>query len=145
MSDRIGRAVLGFVAGALAVLTFHQGIIGLLHATHVIDFTAYSMSPVPPFGVPRVFDLAFWGGAWGVLYGLVSPGLPGPEWLKGIGLGVAANLVAWFVIAPLRGQPLIHGWAARPIELGLLINCFWGLGVGLIFPSMIRGGRLARA
>ena len=32
MSDRISRAVMGFIAGALAVLTFHQGIIGLLHA-----------------------------------------------------------------------------------------------------------------
>ena len=145
MSDTISRAGLGFVAGALSVLTFHQGMVGLLNATHVIASAPYQMSPVPPFGVPRVFDLAFWGGAWGVLFGLLARYVPASDWLKGLGLGLLANLTAWFVIAPLRGHPMIYGWAAQPIMIALLINCFWGLGVGLILPSMLGRGRLARA
>jgi hypothetical protein len=143
MSGMTSRVVLGFVAGALSVLTFQQGMIGMLHATHVIDWGAYPMSGVPPLGVPRVLDLAFWGGAWGVLFALVAPRLPGSDWLKGIGLGIAANLVAWFVIPPLRGQPVVHSSTA--IELGLIINCFWGFGVGLILPSLVWRGRMARA
>ena len=31
------------------------------------------------------------------------------------------------------------------IELGLIINCFWGFGVGLILPSLVWRGRMARA
>jgi hypothetical protein len=145
MSDAMSRAIMGFIAGAVSVLTFHQGMIGLLNALHVIQFAPFPMSRVGPLGVPHVFDLAFWGGVWGVLFGLVAPRLSGPEWLKGIGLGVAANLVAWFVIPPLRGAPIIHGWQVRPIVDGLIINCFWGLGVGLILPSFLGRGRLARA
>lgn len=143
MSGMTGRAVLGFVAGALSVLTFHQGMIGVLHATHVIAWRPFPISRVPPFGVPLVFDLAFWGGLWGALFALVAPRLPGTHWVQGIGLGIAANLVAWFVIPPLRGHPVTHN--AREMGVDLIINCFWGLGVGLILPSLVWRGRLARA
>ena len=56
------RLLWGFVAGFLATLVFHQ--IGLL-LCHAVDLTPgmpWNMTPVPPFGAPRLIQLAFWGG-----------------------------------------------------------------------------------
>ncbi len=74
------RAVLGFLAAALAVLTFHQGMILVLHFTPVpgiqIAGWPYSLAPIPPLGVPQVLNLCFWGGLYGLAFGLIYPRLP---------------------------------------------------------------------
>ncbi len=74
----MGRTILlGFAAGLLAVLVFHQGTAVLLHLlttkAHVaagvfgrVPFP-YRTAPVPPFGVPAAASAAFWGGVWGIL------------------------------------------------------------------------------
>ena len=145
MARAPGRAVLGFIAGALAVMTFHQGIIGALHAAGVIGFAPFPVDPTGPLGVPRIIDLCFWGGVWGILYGLLLPWLPGSDWLRGIGLGIVAGLVGLFVVEPLKGVPIANNLVADRIVLSLVINGFWGLGVGLILPGLLYGRRLARA
>src|SRR5687768_2489127 len=59
--------VVGFVAGALAVLLFHQGAAALLHALELTRRAPYSMAATQPFGVPQLWSIAFWGGVWGLL------------------------------------------------------------------------------
>lgn len=145
MAGALGRAVLGFIAGALAVMTFHQGMVGVLHAARIVSFAPFPTDSVPPLGIPRIVDLCFWGGVWGVPFGLLLPWLPGPDWLRGIGLGVLAALTAWFVVAPLKGAPIADGWAVDRLVLSLVINGFWGLGVGLILPGLLSRRRLAHA
>src|SRR5258706_13887623 len=61
------RFVLAFLAGFVATLTFHQAVLWLFHAMHQTDRTPWLMTGVPPFGVPAVISLAFWGGGWGVI------------------------------------------------------------------------------
>lgn len=46
-------------------------------------------------------------------------------------LGIAA-LVGMLIVLPLKGQPVGYEFAWRPWVLLLLINGFWGIGVGLI-------------
>ncbi len=145
MAGATGRAVLGFIAGALAVMTFHQGIVGALHAAGIISFAPFPTEAVGPLGIPRIVDLCFWGGVWGVLFGLLLPWLPGPDWLRGIGLGIVAGLTGLFVVAPLKGAPIASNLAVDPIVRSLVINGFWGLGVGWILPGLLYGRRLARA
>ena len=130
------RAFLGFVAGALAVLTFHQGMVTALHLAALTTGVAYRIMPVPPFGVPSVVSLSFWGGLYGALFGLMSPRLKLPLWLCGIGIGLVAALVSMIVVAPLKGNAIVYGWAAWPIGRSLLINGVWGLGLGLILPLL---------
>src|ERR1700757_294866 len=65
------RAFLGFVAGAISVLTFHQGMIALLHTLGVSQYAPYRIGSVPPFGVPIIVDLCFWGGLYGLVFGLL--------------------------------------------------------------------------
>jgi hypothetical protein len=44
----------------------------------------------------------FWGGVYGAAFGRALPRLPRrvPLWLLGLGLGVLALLVLWFIVAP---------------------------------------------
>src|SRR5215217_2011107 len=105
------RALLGFLAAAVSVLTFHQGAWALLHAAGLMPLAPYPTSPVPPLGVPLVVDFCFWAGIWGAAFSLALPRLPrAPLWLLGLGLGLLAVLAAWFVVAPLKGQPVASGF-----------------------------------
>jgi hypothetical protein len=52
-------------------------------------------------------------------------------------LGVIANFVLWFVVFPLKGQPVASGWALRSMLVVLVIHLVWGVGVGVILPLLI--------
>src|SRR5262245_66304164 len=67
---------------------------------------AYSLQPTEPFGVPRVLSLTFWGGMWGALFSGLLWRLKGERLVEAATLLGAAlpTLVAWFVVAPLKGQ-----------------------------------------
>ncbi len=132
------RALLGFLAAVLAVLTFHQGMWGLLYLLGWMPRPPYPMNPVPPYGVPLLVNLCFWGGLYGIPYGLALPRLSRlPGWLTGLGLGLLAALVGWFVVAPLKGQPLAGGFDPMRMLISVLINGCWGVGVGLILPMLL--------
>ena len=134
------RAAIGFLAAAISVLIFHQGMVGALHLLAIpgleVPRAPYSLAPVPPLGVPVVLDLCFWGGLYGILFGLVAPRLRGALLLYGLLLGVLAALVGMFVVAPIKGLPIGGGWVLANWARSLLINGCWGVGVGLIYPSL---------
>lgn len=146
MPTTLNRAACGFAAGALSVLIFHQGMWQFLHAEGLMPVW-YPNGGVPPLGVPRIADMAFWGGVWGALFGLVLPKLPSrvPMVILGLGLGIAAALVSLFIMSPLHGLPIAGGGDPMAIVKNLLINGFWGIGVGLIMPMMLRRDQLQPA
>ncbi len=129
------RMLLGFIAGVLSVLTFHQGMVELFHLADAAP-PAWSMQLVPPYSVPRLVDLSFWGGLYGLVFGMFAPVLR-PNWAFGIALGVIAAAVGWLVVAPLKGMPLGYGWDPAAMIRSLIINGVWGLGVGLILPRLM--------
>ena len=143
------RAFLGFVAAAIAVLTFHQGMVAALHSVGWAPLAPYRTTPVPPFNVPVIVSLCFWGGLYGAVFGLAMPRFTWPAWLCGVILGVIAATVGMFIVAPIKGLPLAGGWVPGNILRSLAINGCWGLGVGLILPllmprSLLRVQHLAR-
>ncbi|WP_264711610.1 hypothetical protein [Limobrevibacterium gyesilva] len=141
------RALFGFIAAAFAVLIFHQGMWALLHALDLPGLQmprAYPMGGVAPFGVPRVLNLCFWGGLYGIVFGIAAPWLKGPMWLNGLALGIIASLVGMFVVAVIKGNPIGGGWVLTNWVRGFLINGAWGIGVGIIFPLLVPRS-LARA
>src|SRR5215211_1589380 len=106
------RLVLGFLAGVLAVLTFHQATLAVLTSLGALSTNVYSMRPVAPLGVPQIVSSAFWGGVWGIVFAVFAAQFRrGAYWAFAIGLGaIALPLVGWFIVAPLKGQPMAAGW-----------------------------------
>lgn len=125
--------VTGFISGFIAVLLFHQGLAFVLHALEWTPRVPYSFEATQPFGVPQLWSIAFWGGVWGAVLA-AALGL-----LSGTRLIVAATvfgallptLVAWFVVAPLKGQPIAAGGVPLAMAVGLMVNGAWGLGTGI--------------
>jgi hypothetical protein len=126
------RLLVGFVAGAVSVLLFHQGALGLLHTLGLTPRAPYSFAETYPLGIPQVWSLAFWGGIWGVLLAaslsmLHGAGLVIVSTLYGM---VFPTLVAWFIVAPLKGQPPAADLVPMAMAIGLIVNAAWGFGTG---------------
>ena len=123
----------GFVAGALAVLIFHQGAIAVLNLLELTGRVPYSMRPTAPFGVPQVLSITFWGGVWGALFAAAFRNLDGARLAAASMLAgaVLPTLVAWFIVAPLKGQPLAAGYVPLTMAFGVALNAAWGFGTGL--------------
>ncbi|HEY0142499.1 MAG TPA: hypothetical protein VGF48_16495 [Thermoanaerobaculia bacterium] len=123
--------VKSFLAGFLATIFFHQPMLFLLKLSGITDRGPYNMQAVPPFGVPSVISLAFWGGVWGiVLWLLLRRRKASTYWTIALVFGaIAPTLVAAFVVMPLKNMPRPAGWQ-MPV-LGLLVNAAWGLGTAL--------------
>lgn len=130
------RAVLGFIAAVLSTLIFHQAMWAALHALGTMP-PPFPMAPTAPFGVPKMISLCFWGGLYGAVYGIALPSLSRPHWLSGFVLGIIAALVGLFIVTAIKGLPIGFGFALWPWVNSLLINGFWGIGVGLITPLLM--------
>ncbi len=130
------RIFLGFVAGALAVLVFHQGMVMILFDLGLTLLAPYLTMLVPPLWVPAIVSLCFWGGVYGALLGAVSRRLHLPPLVGGLAIGLLAVLVGWLIVAPLKGQPIAAGFALWPMARSLLINLTWGIGTALLLPLL---------
>ena len=135
------RAALGFIAGFIATLIFHQPVLWLLHQAGLSPRAPYNMKPVPPLDVPSVLSLAFWGGVWGIImiFALAKSWKGSAYYLTATLFGaIVPTLASWFISAPLHNQP-----AAVPkpslMLLGFTINAAWGLGTALLYRAMERG------
>jgi hypothetical protein len=132
--------ILGFIAGFLATLVFHQSLWWVFNQIGVIpvDRPAWPLEPIPPYGVPAVISKAFWGGLWGAVLALVLGQVSGPPyWASWILVGaVALTCVAFFVVAPLKGEPIPALWPR--FVSGLALNGAWGFGTALFLRLMAR-------
>ncbi len=127
----LSRFALAFIAGFVSVLLFHQGVLALLHAVNFTPRTPYATAPTQPFGIPQIWSSAFWGGIWGMIWVAFAPRFRHDKsyWLAALVFGaIVPTLVAWFLVAPLKGQPIAGGWNLVGIVTGLLVNGAWGVG-----------------
>ena len=149
MGSTVVRVVGGFIAGALAVLIFHQGMYVLLQQLGLpLAGRAFNMSPdAAAFGMPRLFNQMFWGGLWGILFAYMINSLPGPNVLRGFIFGCVFPMLlgSWLIVALIKGQPIFSGAFAKggfnmlALRNGFLLNgVAFGIGLGLIYP-MIAG------
>jgi len=121
--------LLWFIAGFIGVIGGHQVVLVLLNDAGIASFPAFQMHSVPPFGVPQLVSIAFWGGVWGIVLGLVAPwfGRGLKYWiLVAIFGAVGPTLIAVAVVFPMKGiQP--SGDPVFGLLTGLSVNAAWGL------------------
>jgi len=123
----------GFISGFISVLLFHQGMAAALHTLGMTPRAPYSLQSTAPWGIPQMWSLAFWGGVWGVVLAAVLGRLEGAALIVAAAIfgALLPTLVAWFVVAPLKGQPLAAGGAPQAMMIGPVVNAAWGLGTGI--------------
>lgn len=135
------RILTGFLAGALSVLVFHQGMILLLGTLNVIPASPWSFRPIPPLGVPALLNSMFWGGLWGIGFvAVVDRMLRGDYRLRGVLYGlIGPFLLGNGLLVPLiRGGPLLWGGQPMRMLIGALIASAFGLGLALFVPFVTR-------
>lgn len=118
-----------FLAGFLATLAFHQGLLGLLHIAGVSPMAPFNMTATAPLNVPAFVSLAFWGGVWGIPIWAIITRLNGPlHWGAATILGaIGPTAVAMLVVFPSKGIDV----NAKLVVGGLLLNAAWGFGLAL--------------
>lgn len=131
-SSVLGRSVTGFVAAWAAARAA-----GVIPAAVPV----WSMAGVPPFGVPRAVNLAFWGGIWGAVLAQVFAGMRGAGyWLAWTLAGaIAVTAVAIFVVPAIKGLAIANLTPQRFI-IGGLLNGAFGLGAAVWLRLLRRMG-----
>ena len=126
----------GFLAGALSVVTVMSCAWWIARSAGWLPANAnplWSFAPaVPPFGVPRVINLMFWGGVWGLALAILFRNLRGSSywlaWLLAGAIAVAGTAI--FIVPAIKGAPFAVPTAQRLMTSGFLNGAF-GLGAGL--------------
>ncbi|MEA2779305.1 MAG: hypothetical protein QOK29_849 [Rhodospirillaceae bacterium] len=129
------KIVLGFIAGVIGVLLFHQIILLVAYNLGLVPFAPYSVTATAPFGVPQFVSTAFWGGLWGIVLVLVVTRVKGGNqlWAAILFGAVLPPLVAALVVTPLKGGDMAAWLSPGRIAMALVINGAWGLGTWLFF------------
>ena len=123
-----------FVAGFLATMVFHQGLLGLMHLGGMVPMAPFNLEPVPPLEVPSVLSLAFFGGLWGLpAWALMAGRGRTGYWLVAVVFGaIFPTAVAMLVVFPLKDMAVtLTHWIG-----GFMLNGAWGLGVGAFMVLM---------
>ena len=138
--SRMADIARSFLAGALAMLTFHQCAVGLFHAAGMYVVAPFDLNPVGPLGLPQVVSGAFWSGLWGIVFLLLflprmRPFLPG--WAAGLLFGSVVPVAFLFlVVAPLKGQPVAFAQSWGSMLRIALAHAFWGLGMVIVWEGL---------
>ena len=127
--------VVGFIAGALGVLIFHQGVVLAMYLLGLLPSPPYSMRATAPLGVPQVLSSAFWGGVWGIVLVWCMTALRGTDrlWVALLFGGLLPTLVGILVVTPLKGGDPMARLQLAGLLRGFIINGAWGLGTALVY------------
>lgn len=130
-----------FIAGFIAMLTFHQGLLWLLDRAQVIPATAWSMASAPLIGIPVVLALGLWGGLWGlVIWFLIRNAEAAGYYVGAIILAaILLSAVALTAVPLALGtsvQALIGGFSLHRVGVEMALNGCYGLGLAVFMRIM---------
>ena len=144
MPSTLLKTIAGFIAGALAVAIFHQGMYWALPKLGVaLQGTPWNMAPnKAAYNLPVLANQMFWGGLWGVVFAFLADQIPG-GWLKGFIFGCVFPMLigSWLVVALIKGQPVFAGVLTdgniMRLRPGFFLNGIaFGIGLGLLYPLL---------
>ena len=124
-----------FAVGFISVLVFQMGANAIMHAMGFVPNPPFPYGATRPMGVPQTWSFAFWGGVWGLIFGLVERYFPeGPLYYVAAFLfgAILPVLVLWFIVFPLRGQPVANAWNVRRMIPQVIAHGCFGLGLAVL-------------
>jgi hypothetical protein len=131
---------LGFIAGAIAVVTAHEVIDFILLQAGIFPRVPWSMTPSAVTGVPQIVSDMFWGGVWGIVFVLLYGIIPGgSSTVKGLIFGIVGPaILGVFILVPLvTGRfPLFFGFDPSLVGSVLLILAGFGAAMGWLYGLM---------
>jgi len=133
-----------FAAGFLSVLVFQMGFGAIMHALGFVPNPPFGYGATKPLGVPQTWSWAFWGGIWGIVFGLVEKYFPqGPMYYVCAFLfgAIGPTLVLWFMVFPIKGLPMAAGWNVQRMLIQVLAHGCFGLGVGVFVQAFSKNAR----
>lgn len=145
MGSTLKSIVLGFIAGAIAMLTVHELVSQWLYDTHVTTRVPWSMEPSTLTGYPQIVTDAALGGVWGALFALILGAVPrGSMTLRGALLGLLGPgvLGALVVVPAIRNEPLFMGQDFALIWPVLLTGAAFGAAAAWLYGFFSSGCRL---
>ncbi len=131
--------VFGFIAGAIAVISFHQSMILILHLLKFLPNFPWSFRPVGPMGVPALINSMFWGGLWGVAFAALLAFIPGRTlWQRGLVFGFLGPVLLgnWLLVPLFKGGAYFGGFVAQRMLISVLIGCAFGFGLALFYKML---------
>ena len=137
MNSASRRIFLAAAAGALSMLLFHQTTLQVFYWLGLAPSPAFRLAVVPPFGVPHVVSACFWAALIAAPCGILHHWSDRRAWITAMPLGVIGVLLIWFVVLPLKGQPVAYGWQIPMLIRSATAGLMWGLGVGIILPRLL--------
>jgi hypothetical protein len=128
--------IVGFAGGFVSTVVFHQLALLALNEIGVTQAQLWVVTPVPPFGVPRIISLAFWGGVFGLFYPLMQARFSNAATFILVGAifgAIVPTLCSWYLVNAIRGVALgpNGGWALPAPLVGPIVNGAWGFGTAL--------------
>lgn len=134
--------LIGFIAGFLATVIFHQGLLELFFRLGIISFNkAYSIKPTYPFGIPAFISSSFWGGIWGIIGLFVFRNYITKKrffLLFSIFDGIFPPLIYCVVVVPVKHIDPSTIFYPKRLLLMFIINFIFGFGTALIIKILYK-------
>jgi hypothetical protein len=137
-----GRTLLlGFVAGSLSVVFFHQGMVLILHLMKFTPNFPWNLSTFRggPIPIPVIVNQMFWGGLWGVGFAAVGGLIPiANTVLRGIVYGLASSFLLGNGILVPFFKKTAYFWGLDPTRMAIsaLIAGSFGAGIAIFYKLL---------
>ena len=137
MSNIMRGFVAGFVATlVLSALMLMKSAMGLMPELDVVAMLAGMMGGALAVGWLAHFMIGTI--AWGGLFALIEPSLPGESyWLKGVFLGMAAWLLMMVMVMPMAGAGIFGlGLGMAAPAMTLMLHVIFGAVLGGVYGAL---------
>lgn len=139
MGDVREGVIAGFVATTLLTILFYAQH-ALSYWPQVNFITLLTVADGAPDSAAMAWVLHYVIGtvAWGGLFAVFSPHLPGPHWVRGLLFGVFTWLIMMVAFLPAAGAAMFAGGDANIVGVTLAYNLIFGVVLGETYDLLLK-------
>lgn len=139
MGDIREGVIAGFAATTLLTILFYaQHMLGYWpNVSFISMLTVADGAPDTP-AMAWVLHYVIGTAAWGGLFAVFSPHLPGPHWVRGLIFGVLTWLAMMLAFLPAAGMAIFGGGDKSLMVITLLYNLLFGVVLGEVYDLLLK-------